>query len=653
MKSIKFKIGAMVLVCVLIVAGTVGMVTMRSAKKIVEENSQQLMETQCKAYASDIDALLSRIEQSVNSLAEYALNELDDFDEFRSDSGYVEAYTLKLAAISLNAANNTEGALTAYVRYNPEFTEPDSGVFYSRDNTDSSFKSLVPTDFSMYDSNDSAHVGWYYIPVKNGVPTWMAPYVNENINVEMVSYVVPLFINGVSVGIVGMDIDFGVIKNAVNQAAIYKSGYAYLENGSGEVVYRPENVNAVGGKWRDQESSLRNGMSMILTAPVKEINEDANTLLVTICVICLVGVLLALVVSAVSVRGIVRPLLDLNETADKIARGELDVKITSNSQDEVGRLAKSFGKTVERLRMYLEYIDETSRVLNLISHGDLSVEVAKDFTGEFLKIKEALVSIVDRLNEDLSSIREASGQVASSASQVADGAQVVSSGAEEQAGVVVQLNELTRDLVQKAHTNTEAARQVRELAGQAGQSLEGNSEQMAEMVDAMQYIAKSNEEVLGMTRTIEDLARQTNILALNASIESARAGEAGKGFSIVAQNVKELAARSTESAAAITGLVENAAESIAKGVKIAGDTRVSVEESAKGAAMVVGIVEQIVEDSEEQTSVARQVSESSEKIAMVVQQTSAASQEEVATSEELSSQAQIMDELVSKFRLRE
>lgn len=653
MKSIKFKIGAMVLVCVLIVAGTVGMVTMRSAKKIVEENSQQLMETQCKAYASDIDALLSRIEQSVNSLAEYALNELDDFDEFRSDSGYVEAYTLKLAAISLNAANNTEGALTAYVRYNPEFTEPDSGVFYSRDNTDSSFKSLVPTDFSMYDSNDSAHVGWYYIPVKNGVPTWMAPYVNENINVEMVSYVVPLFINGVSVGIVGMDIDFSIIKNAVNQAAIYKSGYAYLENDSGEVVYRPENANAVGGKWRDQESSLRNGMSMILTAPVKEINEDANTLLVTICVICLVGVLLALVVSAVSVRGIVRPLLDLNETADKIARGELDVKITSNSQDEVGRLAKSFGKTVERLRMYLEYIDETSRVLNLISHGDLSVEVAKDFTGEFLKIKEALVSIVDRLNEDLSSIREASGQVASSASQVADGAQVVSSGAEEQAGVVVQLNELTRDLVQKAHTNTEAARQVRELAGQAGQSLEGNSEQMAEMVDAMQYIAKSNEEVLGMTRTIEDLARQTNILALNASIESARAGEAGKGFSIVAQNVKELAARSTESATAITGLVENAAESIAKGVKIAGDTRVSVEESAKGAAMVVGIVEQIVEDSEEQTSVARQVSESSEKIAMVVQQTSAASQEEVATSEELSSQAQIMDELVSRFRLRE
>lgn len=651
MKSIKFKIGGLVLLCVLLVAATVGAISIQSSRRAMEENSDKLMESESMERTERINALLSRIEQSVTTLADYSLAELDDFRTFQTDSEYVNQYTQKLAKLALNAAGNTEGAMTAYVRYNPDFTKPDSGVFWSRNSIQEGFTELVPTDFSMYDPDDSAHVGWYYIPVKNKKPTWMSPYVNENLGVEMVSYVIPLFIDNVSVGIVGMDIDFNVIKDIVDEVKLYDSGYAYLADENGDIIYSPLNAGSGKGAWKGEEGALRNGMKLKLVAPVSEINADANKLIVMICLVALGGVVLALVVSSFIVKGIVKPLQDLNLAAEKISQGELNVQITSKSSDEVGTLADSFKKTVDRLRLYLDYIDETSKILYSMSQGDLTVEVKQEFTGEFVRIKEALLCILERLNSDLTSISLASGQVAEVADQVANGAQVVSGGAQEQSQAVEQLNLLTQELVEKARSNTQRAVQVQDLAAQAGASLMANGDQMAEMVEAMESISESNEEIIGMVHTIGDLAKQTNILALNASIEAARAGEAGKGFAIVAEEVKDLASKSTGAAQQITKLVEKASLSIQKGVSLAGETKDSIGESAKGANMVVGIVGKIVSDSKEQSEAAAQVMEDAEKISAVVQQTSAASQEEVASSEELSSQAQIMNSLVTKFRL--
>lgn len=652
MKSIKAKIGSLVLLCVLLVAASIGGISTLSSQRAMEESAYKLMESESQEKTEKIDALLMRIEQSVNTLADYALAQLDDVGSFQTNKSYVEDYTAKLSQISLNAANNTEGALTAYLRYNPDFTEPDSGVFWSRNSTSESFEALIPTDFSMYDPADTAHVGWYYIPVKNGKPTWMDPYLNENIGVEMVSYVIPLSKNGVSVGIVGMDIDFSVIKNIVNEVKLYNSGYACLVGSDGAALYSPEGTGNTKGIWKEQEGLLRNGMTLVLRAPNKEINAQANLLMGVIILVSLGGVAVTLVVSIILVNGIVKPLLDLNSTAEQIAEGKLDVVINCKSNDEVGMLAVNFGKMVSRLKRYLDYIEETSSLLYRMSQGDLTVEVEQDFTGEFLKIKEAMNCILERLNCDLSRIQSSSEQVAEEAQQVANGAQMVSNGAEEQAQAVDQLNVLTQELVEKAEANTQGAIQVQELAQMAGKSLELNDIQMVEMVDAMESIAESNREVISMVHTIDELARQTNILALNASIEAARAGESGKGFAVVAENVKELATMSTESAGKIANVVETAADSINKGVELAGATRSSIGESAQGANMVVGIVGKIVNDSKEQTEVASQVMQSAEKISAVVQETSAAAQEEVASSEALNHQSQIMKGLVAKFQLR-
>lgn len=653
MKSIKMKIGSLVLLCVLLVALTIGIVSVRSSKMVLENNASQLMELKCTETAEELNALLLRIEQSVKTLNDYAVGELDDIKAFQTDKSYVQDYTKRLTNAALNAGNNTEGAMTVYIRYNPDFTEPTSGLFYNRDSIQSAFQKLVPTDFSIYDKSDLAHVGWYYIPVNNGKATWMMPYINENLGVEMVSYVIPITVEGVSVGIVGMDIDFGVIKEIVADTKLYESGYAFLSNEEGEVLYSPVDGSQEAAGWRSNEAVLKNGIHFTLTAPVKEINAEASILTRKISVISIAGVVLALILSAVIVRGIVRPLGELNHAAEKIAGGELDVSISCQSRDEVGMLAKNFGETVEQLKTYIDSIDETANVLYSVSQGDLTVELKKEYMGEFARIKEALQNIVRTLNQDLSSIRAASEQVALSSEQVSRGAQTVSLGAAEQTTEMEQLSRLFHELNDKARHNADSADSVHTVASEAGIGLKENSRQMQEMVKAMERINKSGEEIITMTKTIDDIAMQTNILALNASIEAARAGEAGKGFAVVAEEVKELALKSNEAAKNISKLMQDTTKSILDGTEIANETEVALREAVKGTEVAVGIAETIVLNSDEQRKYINQIIETVDKISGIVRQTAVTSQEEAVASEELSEQAQMMRTLVGKFQLRD
>lgn len=652
MRKIKDKIGALVLICVLLAAAMIGFSSIQSVQKIVAQYSQALMGEQCNSRAEAINALLSRIEQSVTTLSDYALISLDNMGEFQTNDAYVRQYSGKLSEIAVNAAQNTEGAMTVYIRFNPEFTEPTSGIFASRDSANSSFEKLVPTDFSMYDPSDTAHVGWYYEPVNRGEPIWMHPYLNENLNVNMVSYVIPLTKNGISVGVVGMDIDFSVLEEMVDEAILYKEGFTYLVDAAGETVYKSAAAAETGPGWVIKETSLQNGMKLVLAAPQKEISAAADNLIKRIILLSAAGVIFSLFVSAFVIRGIIGPIRHLNDAAGKIAQGQMDVAVTCSSKDEIGALAQSFQRIVERLQTYMDYIEEASAVLCQLAAGNLQVDLKKEYAGEFYPIKEALLNISSTLQHDIGQIQMASEQIAVGSEVVSDGAQTLSMGTIEQTEAIKELTIQLHALSENIKENEAGAISVYEMAGQAGASLQQNSVQMQAMVQAMASITKSTEEIIHMTSVIEDIAMQTNILALNASIEAARAGEAGKGFSIVAEEVKNLAVKSTEAATKITDLVRHAESAITDGSKIATETERSVIESAGGAKAVVEIAGRMSDNSTEQTQAVEMVLLSMDRIEEVVQQASATSEESAASAEELSSQAQMMKGLVEKFRLK-
>lgn len=391
MKSIKTKIMALVLSCVVFSTVSVGVFSMLHSRNAVASDSVQIMNLLCENRAEELNALLKRIEQSVETLTLYASYQLDDPGRFKTDADYVDAYAASLLDIALNAGQSTEGALTVYLRFNPEFTSPTSGFFCGRQVRSGMFRELPPTDLSRYDPSDIEHVGWYYVPVSNGKGTWMEPYFNDNIGVEMVSYVVPLYAGGTLMGVVGMDIDFGMLAQVVDYTSVYRTGYTFLTDKDAKIEAHktlPRGTDLTGynsGEFREMAEMLRsggsngnklinytyegdakraafrtldNGMRLVLTAPSSEIDEQADQLMVQLLVTILVVALAAATISVVYAVKLVKPLVELTGAARKIAEGDLSVSITHKSNDEVGALAESFRQTVAHLHQYISYINE-------------------------------------------------------------------------------------------------------------------------------------------------------------------------------------------------------------------------------------------------------------------------------------------------------
>ena len=237
MKSIKLKITISIILCSMLSSSLVGIMSISNSRKVSNEDAEQTLALTVEAKSIEINSLTAMVEQSVDTLSSIALDRLD-FSKFKN-STYVTQYTNELMTDFIKFSENTSGAICSYIRYNPDYTDPTSGIFLTRTNTSEPFTSVTPTDFSMYEKTDLAHVGWYYIPVENGAPIWMSPYLNENINVYMISYVVPLYVDGTSVGIIGMDIDFSMLTDIATDTGIFESDYAFLFDSQGCIMNHP------------------------------------------------------------------------------------------------------------------------------------------------------------------------------------------------------------------------------------------------------------------------------------------------------------------------------------------------------------------------------------------------------------------------------
>lgn len=419
MKSIQTKFIALILSCVVLCAAVIGGAGVINSKKVVDTDSSKIMNLTCSEKAQELNGQLTRIQQSVETLAYYTTEQLESVERLMTDKEYMAEYTKKLEDVAVNAANNTEGAVAVYVRFNPEYWEPTSGLFWSKTELSGIFQQLTPTDFSNYNSDDVEHVGWYYIPVKNGKATWLSPYMNQNININMISYVIPIYRNNIIVGVVGMDIDFDVITSTVADMKIYDTGYAFLTDSQADIMYHKdltigvnmENADASLGpvahelengtsgsslfsyQWQGVQKelafrSLVNGMRLALTAPKSEIDAAKNSLIFQISIaglcICIVSVLLTVSLT----RKIIKPLRELNDAAKKIAEGDLSIALTKQTKDEVGMLAESFQQTVNHLQKYVNYInglayrDSMTGVKNKTAYDEMAKKIEEKMRTE-------------------------------------------------------------------------------------------------------------------------------------------------------------------------------------------------------------------------------------------------------------------------------
>ncbi len=274
-----------------------------------------------------------------------------------------------------------------------------------------------------------------------------------------------------------------------------------------------------------------------------------------------------------------------------------------------------------------------------------------DYVGEFMKIKTALLNISGSMNQIMAGINESSEHVSVGASELASASQVLAEGAEEQAASIEQLAATTNTVAEQVENSRREAEASAKATAEAALIIEQNQEKMKQMMDAMNNIHETSQQVVGIIQTIEDIASQTNLLSLNASIEAARAGEAGKGFAVVADEIGKLALESSQAANNTKELIEISMKEIQKGNTIAIGTMDSLKESVHVVDHVNEMIQETSENAAIQAENMNQLRIGIEEMAHGIQDNSAASQETSATSEELASQAELLNKMVQKFDL--
>lgn len=390
--------------------------------------------------------------------------------------------------------------------------------------------------------------------------------------------------------------------------------------------------------------------------PIESVNrildqETALSIKSVIVTMTIVLVLAAVTTFFVSNR-IARPIQKITVAAQEIAAGKFDVTLSVKSKDEIGQLAEAFNQTLRRLMDYQGYIDEISDALNSISTGDLTIELQREYSGSFKKLKVGMDNTLENLSSIMGHINTASDQVSAGSDQVAAGAQALSQGATEQASAVEELTATILGVSDDLNKSATNAHQAKQLSEEAGQQVVESNRQMQSLMVAMGEISKISHEINKIVKTIDDIAFQTNILALNAAVEAARAGAAGKGFAVVADEVRNLAGKSSESAKSTAQLIESTLSAIEEGEKLASTAAQSLHKVVEKARTVDAKVEEIASDIEKESVAVSQIATGIGQISAVVHTNSATAEESAAASEELAAQATFLKEQISKFKLK-
>lgn len=412
-----------------------------------------------------------------------------------------------------------------------------------------------------------------------------------------------------------------------------------------------------GDEYEDTVHIINNDTDVLITTvqnrmakEQKIVNFIMYTCEVIFIIICVVMVRMIIKTIHFSKKELLDSIVGVSSALGELSQGHLDVDLTRMHVDEseVGRMV---GALQYMENNFNDMISEISNVLESMAQGNYRVDVNKEYVGDFFKIKESLLDIVDETKKVLATIQITAQEIDSGSEQMAKAAMDLAEGSTVQSQMVQEVAEMVNKMAVSLEDKAKEAEETVKMAeGAAVVMMDGNTK-MQELKEAIGEIEKCSNEIHNIIGTIEDIANQTNLLSLNASIEAARAGDAGRGFAVVAEQVKNLAEESANAAGETKKLIETTVAAVRKGISFADVTAESMNSVISKAQESIGMMNKIAIELREEVTNMYQIDSDVARVAEIVDNNSATSEETAAVSQQQTAQVATMVQMLEQFKI--
>lgn len=385
MKSIQSKILLVVISGLLVITAVVSAIAVNMTHSVMHKDADRILNNVCLKEASYINDILGDIVKSAEVMEHYATTEAGELTALE-DEVYRTAYLEKTERMFVDVALNTKGLEGFFIRINPKYSDGTTG-FYNLRTEGEEFKKMKFTDLTKYTEDDAQKVGWYYTAVNAGEGVWMEPYQFPGCEKELISYVLPMYVQGEILGVVGFDMDFKYLVERINSIDVYERGYAVLIAKDKATCYNAQEITETHNPHTKATVPLKNGMYLELRADYKDIQKEIHPMLSKIVIAFVIVLILSIVYTVVVTRKIVYPLEQLTLFARRVSQGideeELS-KLPVDSKDEIGTLSRVLVGAYEKIHEYNTYIkavayrDSLTGIKNSTAYTEAVKELNKD-----------------------------------------------------------------------------------------------------------------------------------------------------------------------------------------------------------------------------------------------------------------------------------
>ncbi|MCI8284579.1 MAG: HAMP domain-containing protein [Firmicutes bacterium] len=418
---------------------------------------------------------------------------------------------------------------------------------------------------------------------------------------------------------------YDTLNDVISGMNLGKNGIAYMVDQEGVIVGHGDEslimskntlADIIGGK-KDALSSVTTGetgaaefsvsgnnilaafspvrgthWSLVIQIPKSDYNHLINAaMMVDILATAAVLVISILVVLRLS-RSISGPVKNVTNRMIALSDGDLHTEVVPvHSGDELEILTQTLDSTVESVN---RYISDIQHVLTQIARGNLRIESQVDYKGDFALIRQSLRTIIQSMNETIVGFRAAASRLADMSDELNEQSGQLHHASLEQNQSAEALVDAVSNVKERLFSVNESSGQTRSKTEEIALRIHEANAQMEALSSGMDDISSNVQEITTIAKAIEDIAFQTGILAINASVEAARAGNAGKGFAVVADQVKQLALQSSEAAKSATNMVSNTRAIIQNGVELTADTAGSLKSISDVSDQISEISDQLV-----------------------------------------------------------